>query len=233
MTQHPSFAHSRGLPYSLAAPDAADISRHNGAIGHEWSAPSPMTPMDSNGRYVEAPKEFTFKAPFLLHIDSASRDTAAYTNEASFRLRLPRPLRQVHSVEVLNVSYPNAAADPPGRYVLLLNGLWDGARFVPQGAHNLGIYQAALSTNTAVGGAAGDNTVSRYALAKMFYDTSAASDQTFRKSELRQIKYFCPVESQMQTIELTLADHTGTPLTFDGGVADHSWSVTLEIVCKN
>lgn len=224
----PSFVQSGGLPYSLAAPDRHHI-RHDGAIGVEWAAPHPGTPMDSNGRYVEAPREFTFRAPYLLHVDSVNRDTEAYPNEASFRFRLPRHAHQVISIEVLNVSYPNADAVPPGRYALLLNGLWDGERFVPQVTYNLGIYETGTSTDTAAGMS---EKIARHAMAKLPYNTTAPTDQCWRKSELRQIKYFNPAEPHVQTIELTLADRDGVPLVFDPDVEDHSWNVTLEIVAK-
>jgi hypothetical protein len=214
------------LPYSLAAP--ADVRRasnaqgNGGAFGHEFSKISPLTPMDTSGRYVEAPREFTFKAPVLLHIDSSLRDTDAYSNEAYFRVRLPFPLRQVISMEVLNVSFANLDPVPPGRYVLLLNGLYDGSRFVPQSHVNAGIYSAV-----------GDVTVANHAMAKIHYNTAADKDQLWRRSELRQIKYFNPPEAQIQYLELMLATRDGAPVVFDSGVADQSWTVTLEIVCKN
>lgn len=223
---HPTAPSFRTLPlYQLGA---KGVQPGMVGVGHDYST---QTPMDSSGRYVEDPRAFTFKAPLLLHVDSEQRDASAYPNAASFRMTFPYALRNVISIEVLSVAYANVSPTPPGRYVLLLNGLHDGTRFTPQTSHQMGIYQSALNTDRTAG--ATNNTLANYALAKLHYDTQRTADQHWRKSELRQIKYFNPPEERMLSIEFTLATRDGDRLVFDGGVSDHSWTCTLEIVCKN
>lgn len=232
--QPPSAPSYRTLPTMPSRRDPSLPGDWPGSsVGHDFDGSNPVRPHDTNGRRVEDPEFFTWKGPTVVHIDSADRDSVAYPNGASFRALFPQAFRGVLYVEVLNVNFPNTTDVPAGRYALLLNGLHDGTRFVPQSAANLGIFTCGESTNTTAGSAS--NTVATYALAKIPYGTtSTATFQFWRKSEQRQVKYFPPPGvNAMRTIDLTLADRTGAPLVFNPAQSDLSWSVTLEIACKN
>lgn len=200
-----------------------------GDFGTECNPPNPVVPVDSNGNMIEFPRFFTFKPPMYLHIDSNNRDVVAYPNPAFFRIDFPAIIRGVYSIEVLSVNYPNPDPFPADRYTLLLSGLPDGSKFVPQHQGNLGIFTPLITQNQAPNQTM--NTVSKYAIAKMHFD-STRPDQCWRKSEIRYIKYYSPCEDKLKCLEFTLAYSDGTPLIFPQEETPPSWSAIFEVVCK-
>lgn len=212
-------------PHTHRAP-GIPLDYAGGDLGFEVAG-NPVTPVNSDGKAVHFPRDFAFKQPFYVHIDSSQRDLAAYPTPTSFRLKFLTKLRGVYSIEVLDVNYPNPQTAPTNRYVLLLNGLWNGTQFIPQSRANVGIYTPMVSNNVAAGQPS--NTKAIYALAKMNYDAAAAS-QYWRKSEVRQVKYYHPIHDSLDQLEFTLAYSSGEPLDLD---VDAEWSVTLEIVAKS
>ncbi len=204
-------------------------------LTHEWSGgdfgwafhKNPVTPTDTNGAEHHYGTEMpTFKPPLLLDVNSDNRDMVVYPNVATFRMKFMSPPRGIKSLEVLNFNFPNPQTPPADRRVLLLMGIFQGTGFMPQLSHHLGIYHPMVTTDLTAG--APMNTVSKWALAKMFYDVTRP-DQHWCKREVRQIRLFNPLIEHLDFLEFTLAYSDGSPLDLP---PDSSWSITLEIVCK-
>jgi hypothetical protein len=198
---------------------------------------NPVRPIDLSGQEKHFPTTFTYKVPYVFHGDSDDRNVIAHPNPASFRLLFTKPLRGVSSIEVQDVKFSNQVGDvvPPGRYVWLLGGLFDGnGVFVPM-APELGIYDIghpeATQPTVAVPNPAQpvpQTEIGEHALAKICYDDTQSS-QHFTRSEYRCIKYFDGIIDTLGYIELSLTDKNGVLWDFD---QDGQWSFTLEIVCK-
>lgn len=191
---------------------------------------NPVRPINQYGKHQDFPENFVFKEPLLLHGDSDERDVTSYPNAAQFRLKFPKALRGVYSIEVLDVNWPNQTGNviPPGRIVYLLAGRVDPANGeIKSMEPEMGIYETLQNTNLAPG--APTNTLSSLALAKLPYD-SLRPNQLWQRGEYRFIKYFDPVRDKLDFIDVALTDKNGVLYDLDANAPE--WSFTLEIVCK-
>jgi len=182
-----------------------------GALGIDAQT-SPIVPIDQSGKEHLLPKDSTFKPPVVVCVDSEDRDIVAYPDPTFFRLRFPKPMRGVFSIELLNLQIPNANSAPTDNFILLKS---------PE----LSRFEVMHSTNTTAGEPANSNIAE--AFAKIPYVTTLPY-QVFTRRELIMKKYFSPPEDKLLELTFELTDKYGDRY---GMALDENWTACLEIVC--